>query len=86
MYDLVYSDNNDRVLVEQRFPDARIEDASDFVHDERFSVELPPEKRREYLVWAIKAGLGGVSFTLQMMVRDPKSHAELKELIAESKQ
>lgn len=52
MYDLVYDTQETASKVKEKFPEAIIEDASDFVHEHRFSVELPDEKELEFYVFA----------------------------------
>ena len=73
MLDLVYVDPEKYEalwnVVAERFPAAKITDASDFIHDRRFEVVLPADTREDYLRFALAEGFGGNSFTVQMMAR-----------------
>lgn len=66
--DLIYGERKLANLITAKFPDAEIEDATDIVHDERFSVTLPADDKHEYLKLVIEKGLGTLSLTLQMMM------------------
>ena len=82
MYDLVY-DFGAWKDIEKAFPDAKIEDARDDVHVSRISVQLPDEKRTDYLKWMVWTGWGRASITLQSMVRDHKDRDQVKKWIEE---
>ena len=64
MYDLLYAAPKHQDTIRSAFPHAMIEDASDDVHNERFSVELPEEERKDYefLLW--QTGLAGASLSI----------------------
>jgi len=84
MYDLVY-DGGCLDEIKQPFPLAEIEDASDFIHEGRFSVQLPDDKRREYLKFVILKGIAPVSLMFQMDIRSPKDKEEIRDIINEIK-
>lgn len=73
IYDLVYCDPEDRAEVEalyrERWPNAKIEDASDEIHRGRFSIEMDAELR-DYYDWCIREGLVYVSFDCQLCMME----------------
>jgi len=78
MYDLIYANPAAQIVMEKVFPQASFEDASDFVHEERFSilVDMPEE---DYYLKLLDVGLALNSFAFQLwMCENPK---ECKELI-----
>lgn len=81
MYDLIYDGADARRAIAASFPDARIEDASDFVHKERFSVELPDALEDTYLKHVIASGLAPASFTVQLMRLNDEGRAKLRTLL-----
>jgi len=65
MKDLIY-DSAARTEFLKRYPDAKIEDASDFIHDSRFSVEFEETDKYEYLHWLVDNGLAEISMKFQL--------------------
>ncbi len=84
MYDLVY-DGGCLGEIKQAFPLAEIEDASDFIHEGRFSVQLPEDKRREYLKFIMLKGISPVSLMFQTDIGSPKHQDEIKDIVDEIK-
>lgn len=82
MYDLVYNFEFYKEI-KQTFPSAKIEGASDDVHYGRFSVELPDDKRREYLKFVILEDIAPVSYMFQIYIQSPKHMKEIKDIINE---
>ena len=82
MYDLVY-DFGAWKEIEKAFPDAKIEDARDEIHESRIAVTLPDEKRVDYLKWMIWSAWGPASFAIQTMAQDPKDRDQVKKWIEE---
>ena len=71
MNDLIYANGLAKKDVLARFPEAVIEDASDFIHLERFSITLPDTiTEEEYIKAVITLGLGSVSLKVQLMLRE----------------
>ena len=67
MYDLIYAGRDVQNAVLNRFPEAKIEDASDFIHEERFAVELPESFDADYLDWLTQRGFNnGLSLTASL--------------------
>lgn len=82
MYDLVY---NFECLkeIKQAFPSAKIEGASDDEHYGRFSVELPDDKRREYLKFIIVMGIAPASLIFSTYGQKKEHKKEMKDIIDE---
>jgi len=55
-YELVYADKSVESLILSKFPNTVIKNASDFVHTERFEVEIPEITEDEFYPFAIKEG------------------------------
>lgn len=71
MNDVIYANGLAEKDVLARFPEAVIEDASDFIHLERFSITLPDTiTEEEYIKAVITLGLGSVSLKVQLMLRE----------------
>lgn len=85
MYDLIYC--NDYVEYNEiadklkfKFPDIKIKDASDDVHEYRFNIELKDEQRREYRKFIIKEGYGVNSLSLTLIaMQNPKNKVTSEE-------
>lgn len=58
--------------VRARFPNAEREDASDLIHDSRFSVRLPDVTLREWYTFLLDSGWYNVSFAFQIAMYEPK--------------
>lgn len=82
MYDLVY-DYDAWKEIEKAFPDAKIEDARDKVHESRIAVTLPDERRTDYFKWMVWSPFGPASLGLQVMARDPEDREQVKKWIEE---
>lgn len=83
MYDLVYAGNEDYARaqkeLEERFPNAVIQDASDFIHEGRFSIEvdLPTDEYRSAI---LGLGMFAISLDFQMFrMAEPKQALALVE-------
>jgi hypothetical protein len=81
MNDLIYAGADAERSIAGAFPDARIEDASDFIHEERFSVTLPDALEDTYLKHVIANGLGSVSLSVQLMLLDDGGRKKLRALL-----
>jgi len=85
MNDLIYAGYKAEKEIKALFPTAVIEDASDYIHTERFSIALPDSVTDEEYVKAIlKSGLEAVSLTVQMMLRGEQDEFDkLKKWLGE---
>jgi len=88
MYDLIYLNyygEATRVL-QEIWPKAKIEDASDFIHTERFAIEVADMEEEVYLKTIIREGMSKFSFTFQvMMLQDGQNALRLVEEIVEER-
>ena len=80
MHELVYADASVERLILAKFPSAKIEDASDFIHTDRFELELEDSLKKSFYVFAIREGFALCCFGLQLMLRGrgKEALAELK--------
>lgn len=67
IHDLIY-DGDAIVEIKAAFPDAKTEDASDMVHEGRFSVEVT-STYEDYFYKIVKLGMGGISLTTELTAR-----------------
>jgi len=84
MQDLIYGNSEIYNLIKEKYPDATYEDASDFIHQERFEVEFDKDKKDisdEYIEFAIKEGFACYSLKLQMMFMMKKEIPRIKQII-----
>lgn len=84
MIDLIY-DNAAAPAIVEKFPHARIEDASDFIHEDRIQVTLPDEDREAYFKHAIRDGYCEVSLGFQSLLRDENGIKEVQKWLADLK-
>ena len=86
MFDLIYTADDARDVMRKEYPEARFQDASDMIHEERFSFEVPDEgfDLRRYYRHLIRNGLALVSLNFQMGLSIPGDNQNIiKELMAE---
>ncbi|GAI63165.1 unnamed protein product [marine sediment metagenome] len=69
MYQLIYAGKDVEQAVKERYPEAKIKDASDDIHTERFECEIDVEED-EFFVWAILEGYADACLSFQLMMRD----------------
>src|SRR3712207_6458237 len=55
-------------VVEKHWPDAKFKDASDFIHESRFEVEIPGVTEDEFYPVMIREGFGACCFGLMLLV------------------
>ena len=80
MYEVVYDDNITRDKVEKRFPEFKVEDASDFIHTNRFSVVVPDDRKVEFYVFAAENAFLHLCLGFQSL-RYEKDTGEKKEIL-----
>jgi len=83
MYDLIYTENYSdykeiKEVIKKEYQKADIEDASDTVHTNRFSVEFEIEQE-SWFEFIIKNGFAMLSLNFQFMVRNEPY--KIKELV-----
>lgn len=85
MMELVY-DGEAAPVIRARFPEARIEDASDYIHESRIEVHLPDEQRAAFYKHAIREGYSEVCLGFQIMMKGSKEELdEIRGWLAELK-
>lgn len=85
MIELVYDDGA-APAIRERFPAAKIEDASDFIHESRIQVEIPDEERAAFYKHAILDGYAEACLGFQIMLKGSKEDQdEIRGWLAELK-
>lgn len=88
MYELIYADREVEDIIKKEYPEAKITDASDFIHTERFECEVEVAED-EFYIFAIRNGFAEAGLSFQLMMEDfPKGEGNLQKLwdwIAEAK-
>ncbi len=86
MIELVY-DNAVVPLILERFPNAKIEDASDFIHEDRVEVTVLDSDRDEFCKLSMREGFYEVCLGFQLLMRSgEKADKEyIERLLAELK-
>lgn len=86
MNDLIYGDYKAEEIVKKRYPNIKIEDASDEIHRERFCAMFEDDEfdENEYLKFLLESGLSQISLQFQIASRSkdeiPKIRKALNEL------
>ena len=86
MDDLIYADLKAEEIVRKKYPNIKIEDASDEIHQERFGIQFDENEydEHEYLKFLLESGLFRVSLQFQIMSKTkedvPKISRALEEL------
>lgn len=58
--------------VVEKFPSARIGDASDYIHGKRVTVDLAGEFRDDYTTWIVMNDYGGYSFLINLIIQSTR--------------
>lgn len=72
--DLIYFDQNLALAeefekkVKEKFPSAKIEDGSDYIHGKRTTVDLAGEFRDEYITWVVLKDFGCYSLLINLAI------------------
>lgn len=87
MYDLIYAENYEdykeiRDIIKEEYPKAKIEDGSDSVHTNRFSVEFEIDKD-DWFLSILKKGFAMCSLNFQLEIG--KNPDRIKSLVEQSK-
>ena len=83
--ELIYGPTDIQKAILERFPEAKFEDARDWIHDERFLVVIPSATRREFFRFAVKEGIALICLGIQVEIYQPPAwmKEELEILKAE---
>jgi hypothetical protein len=84
MMEFVY-DSAAEPIIRERFPYAQIEDASDYIHENRIQVSLPDADRDAFYKHAIREGYCDVCLGFQVMIRTPEGRKDIERCVAELK-
>lgn len=85
MYDLIYTENHQdykeiEEIIKKEYLQANVEDASDYIHEHRFSVEFDIEQK-DWFTFIISKRFAMSSLIFQIVLRrDPD---RIEELLAE---
>ena len=87
MYDLIYTENHNDYkeigeIIKKEYSKAKIEDGSDQIHENRFSVEFEIEQE-SWFEFIIKNGFAMLSLNFQIAVRSEPD--KIKKLVDELK-
>jgi len=83
--DLVYDARAAKAIC-QRFPHAKIADASDYLHEDRIEVILPECDEDAYLSEAMRDGFYIASLTFQLMLLEATGQQRIRRLLSEMKE
>lgn len=76
MNDLLYVDPSETDKLEKElrneYPQAHIEDASDYIHRDRLSFECNDITQHDYFVWLLRIGAHELSFAFQMAMYEDR--------------
>ena len=89
MYDLLYCGEHEaeiRVMVTKEFPNAKIKDASDYIHCGRFSVEMIV-CCDDWMLFLMRNGIHEMSFDWQMKSMDEPDYLKplIKQVVEEQR-
>lgn len=77
-HDLIYAGEEVENLIKARYPLAKITDASDFIHTERFECQIEGVTQEEFYPFAIKEGFHRCCFAFSLLLESLR-FPELKE-------
>ena len=77
IYDLIYLDYYGKApkVLQEIWPEAKIEDASDFIHTERFVIEIADVEEDEYFKTILREGMSEFSLGFQVMMLEDVQRA-----------
>lgn len=87
MYELIYAGGEVENIIKAKYPEAKIKDASDYIHLERFECEVDGIGDDEFYIFAIQSGFAECCFGFNLMMHDcPKgTNQKVWDWIAEAK-
>jgi len=84
IYDLLYDCEDEREMIQKQFPTAKIEDASDEIHQGRISITVKLARKDYYKgIMVMAMGLHECSLMMQMAPYEPDHIALVKEAVTE---
>lgn len=94
MNDLIYAGHEVEHIIKEKYPQAEIKDASDFIHTERFELELEGIEEDEFYPFAIIKGFASDCFRVALLLeslkfkdmdKDGKNRERLEKWVSLSK-
>jgi len=87
MDDLIYADYKAEEIVKKKYPNIKIEDASDEIHRERFGIQFDENEydEHEYLKFLLESGLFQVSLQFQIMSKTKEDAPKISKVLEELK-
>ena len=82
--ELVYDDDKTRQLIQEQYPQAKITDASDDIHSERFQVDIEGVEPKDFYIFAIKEGFALECLGFQLRMRMADKIQEVKDWVKEA--
>lgn len=82
--DFIYCDVAEAKELLDKYPEAKTSDASDFIHEDRFSIDINDTKKN-YLKNIISAGLSEVSLMCQSALMNKDTQSLIREILDELK-
>ncbi len=67
-HDLIYAGSDVEDIIKKQYPHARIKDASDFIHTERFECEIDDVDADEFYPFAIQEGFARCCFGFELLM------------------
>ena len=68
MYDLIYAGKDVEEVIKKKYPDSQIKDASDYIHTERFELEIQDVEDEEFYPFAISEGFARSCFSFVLLL------------------
>lgn len=84
MYELVYGSGFEEDILE-KYPNAKIKDASDYIHEHRFEVAIEGVSEKEFYKFAIEKGFLDVCLGFSVMAMGNKNPELMQELVEYAK-
>jgi len=81
MYDLIYAPIEVENIIKAKYPQAKISDASDDIHRERFEMTLEGIEEDEFYPFAIKEGFARCCITFEMRMLQKEEHDKIRKWI-----
>lgn len=85
MFDLVYAKYGGDAMEELRreYPGAHFKDGSDYIHPERFTIDIDGVTRKDYYLFLVRTGIAAVSMNFQLDLRMPHRRDLMLEIARE---
>ena len=68
-YDLIYGDSNVEQLIQRKYPQAKMKDASDFIHTDRFECEIEDIDDDIFYPFAIREGFARLCLKFEITLQ-----------------